>query len=130
MFLTCMAGFVQDSMGRFRGQALVPEVNRQASQRAQFGGKGLRLGGLRAQLAGEMERIADHDSSHAKPPRQARQRAQILAPVAAALQRQHRLRGQPQFVGDGYADAAIADIEAKIARLDGGFQRLCSRLSA
>jgi hypothetical protein len=41
-----------------------------------------------------------------------------------ALQRQHRLRRQPQFVGDGDADAAIADIEAEVAGMKGGFQLL------
>jgi hypothetical protein len=31
-----------------------------------------------------------------------------------ALQRQDRLSGQAQFVRDGYADAAVADVEAEI----------------
>ncbi len=40
------------------------------------------------------------------------------------LQRQHRLRRQAQLVRHGHADAAIADIEAEIAGMRGGFQLL------
>jgi hypothetical protein len=32
-------------------------------------------------------------------------------------QRKHRLRGQPQLIGDSHSNAAIADVEAKIARM-------------
>ena len=39
-----------------------------------------------------------------------------------ALQRQNRLRGKAQFVGDSYADAAIADVEAEIAKMRYSFQ--------
>lgn len=38
------------------------------------------------------------------------------------LQRQHRLGCQSQLVRDGHADAAIANIEAEIAGVRGGFQ--------
>jgi hypothetical protein len=40
----------------------------------------------------------------------------------APLQRQNRLRRQSQLVRHGHADAAIADVEAEITGMEGGFQ--------
>jgi hypothetical protein len=99
-------------------------MNGQASQRAQFGGKGLGLGGLRANVAGEMHGIAHHDARHSKPPAEPRQRAQILAAIMPPLQCQHRLRSQPQLVRHRHADAAVADIEAEVTGMENSFQLL------
>ena len=98
MLLAGVAGFVQNLMSFTRGQPLVPEVDGQAGQRSQFGGKGLCLDGLRAHIAGEMHGIANHDAHDAKPPAEPGKRAQVLALVVTPLQRQHRLGGQSQFV--------------------------------
>ena len=51
MLLAGMAGFVENLVGLASGQPLVPEVDRQAGQCAQFGGKGLGFGGLWADIA-------------------------------------------------------------------------------
>jgi hypothetical protein len=40
----------------------------------------------------------------------------------ASLQGKHRLCRQPQLVRDSHPDAAVADVEAEIARNGGGFQ--------
>ena len=115
MLLAGVSGFVKNLVGLAGGQPLVPEVNGQAGQRAQFGGKGLGFGGLRANVAGEMQGIAHHDARDTEAAAEASQRAEIVAAVVLALQRQNRLRGQAQFVRDSYADAAGADVEAEIA---------------
>jgi len=122
MFLAGVAGFVEDMVSLAGGQPLVPEVDGEAGQLAEFGGKGLSFGGLRACIAGEMHGIAYHNAYDAKAPAEARQGAQIVAAVVMPLQRQHRLRGQAQFVRDGNTDAAVADVEAKIAGMGGRFQ--------
>jgi hypothetical protein len=114
VLLAGVAGLIQNLVGLAGGQPLVPQVDRQASQVAQFRGEGLDFGGLRAQLPGEMHGIADHDARHAKPPRQPGQPAQIISPVVAPLQRHHRLRRQPQLIRHSYPDAAVADVEAEI----------------
>ena len=122
MLLPWPAGFVQDLVRFMRGKPLIPQVNGQAGQLAQLGRKGLRLLGLRAQLAGKVQRIAHHDPRHAEFARQPSQPAQVLAPVMVTLDRHHRLRGQAQLVTHGHADAAVADVEAKIAWTEKGLR--------
>jgi hypothetical protein len=68
--------------------------------------------------------VAHHDAHHFKPPAEPRQRVQVLALVMTPLQRQYRLRRQLQLVRHRHADAAVADIEAEIAGMRGGFQLL------
>lgn len=96
-------------------------MNRQPGQLAQLGGKGLRFGSARAYFAGEMQRVADNDPRHPKSAAKPRERAQVFSsvggPAAPPLKREHRLRRQAQLIGDGNADAAAADVQAKIARL-------------
>ena len=116
MSLPRIAGLVEHLMGLAGGQALVPQVNGQAGQRAQFGGEGPRLHGLRAYFAGEMQRIPDNNAGHTKPPGEPRNRAEIVALIAPPLESQHRLRRQAQFVGHGDADAPVAEVESEIAR--------------
>ena len=115
MLLAGVACFVENLVSFAGGQPLVPEVDGKAGQSAQFGGKGLGFGSLRADVAGEMHRIAHYDAHDAKAAAEAGQRAQVVAAVVLPLQRQNRLRGQAQLVRDGYADAAVADVEAEIA---------------
>jgi hypothetical protein len=124
MLLARVAGFIQDMMRFTRGQALVPHVNGKAGQLAQFGGQGLRLGRLRALFSGEMDGVADDDADDTKAAGKSRQGTQILAAIMAALQGQHRLRGQAQLVGDSHADAAVANVEGEVARMRCGFQLL------
>ena len=62
MLLASVAGFVKDLMGLARGQPLIPQVNRQSRQCAEFGGKSLGLGGLRAHIARQVHRVAHHDA--------------------------------------------------------------------
>jgi hypothetical protein len=64
-----------------------------------------------------MHRIAHHNAHHSKSPAKTRQRAQVLPAVVTPLQRQHRLRRQPQRIRHSHSDAAIADVETEIARM-------------
>jgi len=68
--------------------------------------------------------IAHYDANHAKPPRQAPQRAQVFAAIVAPFQREHRLRRQAQLVRDGHADAAVANVQTEIAKMRFSFQFL------
>ncbi len=115
MLLAGVAGLVENLVGLAGGQPLVPEVNGQAGQSAQFGGKGLCFVGLRANVAGKMHGVADHDAYDAKAAAEAGQRTEVVAAIVLALQRQNRLRRQAQLVRDGYTDAAVADVETEIA---------------
>lgn len=109
-------------MGLARGQPLIPQVNRQSRQCAEFGGKSLGLGGLRAHIARQVHRVAHHDARHRKPPRQPSQGAQVLPPVVTPLQGQHGLRRQAQLVRHSHPNAPVTDVEAEITRLRGRFQ--------
>jgi len=124
VLLPSVAGLVEDRVRLAGGQPLVPQVNGQAGQFAQFGGKGLCFGRTRAGLTGKMQRVAHHNSRHAESPAEPRQRAQIVPELAAPLEREHGLRREAQLVGDGNADAAAANIEAEIAGMRNSFQLL------
>jgi hypothetical protein len=122
VLLARVAGLVEDAVGLVGGEALVPEADRKAGEFRQIVSEGLRFGSAGALGAGEVERMADHDSGYAEPPRQARQGAQVIARIAFPLQGEDRLGGEAQFVGNGDADAPGADVEAEVARWLGGLQ--------
>jgi hypothetical protein len=94
MLLAGVAGFVEKLVGFAGGQPFVAEVDGQAGQSAQFGGKGLNLGGLGADVAGKMHWIADHDAHDAKATAETGQRTQVVAAIVLPLQRQNWLSGQ------------------------------------
>jgi len=123
MFLAGMAGLVEDMVGFLGSQALVAKVNGQAGKLAQLGGKGAGFGGLRAFFAGEVQRKADDQAGHAEAAGEPGQRAEVFAPISPSFQREDRLRGESQLVGDGYPDAAIADIKAEKPRVGALAQR-------
>jgi hypothetical protein len=75
-----------------------------------------------------MHRIAHHDAHDTKATAEPRQRAQVVALIIPPLQRQHRLRRQAQLVRHSHADAAVADVEAEIARMSDSFQLLAPSL--
>ena len=122
VLLAGVAGLIEDAVRLVGGQALVPEVDGQAGELAEFGGEVLGLLRLGAGLAGEMDWIADHQSHDGVAACQAGEGAQVFTAVAAAFQGEDRLGGKAELVADGHADAAIADVEAEVARMCGGFQ--------
>ncbi len=52
MFLTGVAGFIEDLVGLARGETLVPEVDGKAGEFAEFGGEPLHFLGARAHIPG------------------------------------------------------------------------------
>jgi hypothetical protein len=104
------------------GKALVPQVNGQAGERAQFSGEELDLFSLRALLAGEAQRIADDDSGDGVATAEACQGAEVVPPIAMTFQGQDGLRREAQLVGDSDTDAAVAYVEREITRMRSGFQ--------
>ena len=129
MLLARTACFVENLVRFAGGEALVPQMDGQAGELAECGGEGLGFGCLGARLAGKMDGIADDDGGHGEAAREARQGAQVFSGDggrgATALEREHRLRREAQLVGDGHADASVADVEAEIAGF--GFQLFCSQ---
>jgi hypothetical protein len=119
VLLTLVASLVEDLVGFAGGEALVPPVDGQTGERAELCGKGLRFGGLGAELAGEVNGVAHHDAGDAEAAGQTGQRTKVLSGNAGRwatpLQGQHRLGGKAQLVGDSDADAAVADVETEIA---------------
>lgn len=108
-------GGVQVAVGLRRGEPLVPQVNGERESVAQDFCEGLGLRGLGADVAGHVERIAKNDGRARVFAEQAAERLQVRFDVPAN-ERENRLGGEPQLIGDGNADAAISEIEAKKAR--------------
>jgi hypothetical protein len=113
MLLALVASLVQKAVRLAAGEPFVPEMNRQGRQFSKFVGKSLGSLCLRTLLSGKMQRVSNHDGGYAEAPRQAGQRTQVFARIAPPLQGENRLRGQAEFVGDGYADTLRADVEAE-----------------
>ena len=78
MLLAGMAGFIQNLVGIPRGQALVPQVDGEAGELAEFCGKCLGSSGLRAGFAGQVHRITHYDAGHGKPSSQPREGAEVV----------------------------------------------------
>jgi len=120
VLLACVAGLVENLVGFARGKALIPQVDGQAGKRAKLGGEGLRFGGLGAGLAGEVDGVADDDANNAESLGKPGQRAKIFSGDAgrgaSSLEGQDGLGGEAELVGDSDADAAVADVEAEIAK--------------
>ena len=117
MPLTFASGRVEELVGLVGGQALVAEMDGQTGELAKRAGKGAGFGGLRAFVAGKVQREANHQPGNAEAAGQTGQGAKIVAAVETALQRENGLGGEAKLVGHGDADAAIAHIEAEKARL-------------
>jgi hypothetical protein len=109
------AGFIEELMGFAGGEALVPGVDRQASERAEFGGELLHFLGARAGFAGEMEGVADDNGGDREAAGEAGYRAEIVASVAVDFEGEDGLGGEAEFVGDGHANALGADVETEVA---------------
>jgi len=105
-----VAGIVKLAMGLSGGQALIPQVDGDAG----FGGEGLgellRLGGLGAEIAGHVERIAHDDMGAGVLAQQAGEGFEVGA-TSGAVEGEEGLRGVTQLVGYGHANAPVADVE-------------------
>jgi len=109
------AGSVKVAVGFGRGQALVPEMDGQGKGVTQGVCEGLGPGGLGADVARQIKRMAEDNAGAGVFAEEAAQRFQVGLWVFAD-QGQDRLGGQAELVGDGDTDAATSEIEAQQAR--------------
>ncbi len=105
-----MAGVVEVAVGLGGGEALVPEMDGDGELGAEVFGEGLGLGGLRTLVAGHVERVADDGLGDVVLAEDAGDGLEVRA-AAGAMQREERLRGEAEGVGERDADAAVADVE-------------------
>jgi hypothetical protein len=110
-----VAGLVEDVVSLAGGQALVPQMNGQAGEGSELGGKGLSFSSARAFVAGQVQRVADDDAGDRESAGEARDGSENVARSAAGFERHDGLGGEAEFVGDSDADAFGADVEGEIA---------------
>ncbi len=123
---------VEESVGLGGGEALVEEVKAEVGVLlTEMGGEGLGLGGLRAGITGEMERKADDDVGDEVFADDASDRLQVEV-QGFAMEGKERLGGDAEGVGEGEADAAVADVEGEDALIwgSGGVHRMSVRIEA
>ena len=111
-----MAEGVEVAVGFGGGKALIPEMDGEAELFAERGGKGLSAGGLRALVAGHVEWVADDGFGDRRVLAQDAGDGFQVVLQAPAVQREERLGGVAERVGQGQADAALANIKAENAR--------------
>ncbi len=99
-----------------RGEAFVPEMDGEGESFAQRVREGLGFQSLWADVAGHVQRMAEHDGRAGVPAQQASDGFQVLLRVFAN-QSEDRLCGEAQFVGHCDANTAAAEIEAQQAGL-------------
>jgi hypothetical protein len=116
------ASLIQNVVRFAGGEALVPQVDGQAREFGETGGKGLGFGGLGTGRAGQMKRVADHNSGDVEAAGEAGERTHVFTGIAAPLKGEHGLRSEPQLVGERDTNAAIADVETEEAGLGSGLQ--------
>ncbi len=121
-----VAGLIEDLVRLMGGEALVAEVDGQAGEFGELGGEGAGFGGLGAFVAGKMQGKADDEGGCGEAAGEAGERTEVFAAVAAALEGEHGLGGKAELVGDGHADAAVADVEGQETGLGGLVQAVPS----
>ena len=114
-----MAGFVEDLVGFAAGEPLVPQVDGEAGEFAEFGGELLRFESPGARLAGEVQRVADDDAGDGEAAGETREGAQVVAAIAVDFEGENGPGGEAKFIGDGDANAFGANVEGEIAGCGG-----------
>ena len=118
-----MAGEIEECVGVVGGEALVEEMVEEGGVSfAESCGEGLGFGGLGAGCAVGVEGVADEEDFYFVLADEAGDGFEIGA-EGGAMQGEERLRGETEGVGDGEADAAVADVECEGA--GGGHTREC-----
>ena len=111
---------IQMAMRLRRREALIPEVHGQRKLCTDRVCEGLCAGGLRALIAGHIERIADDNLRNTVTAQYAADGFQIV-PQLTPVERHQRLRGQPELIRKGKADTAVANVKGK----DAGDRHCC-----
>jgi len=92
-----VAGIVKLAMGLGGGEPLIPEVDGDAGFCGESSSELLRLGGLGAEIAGHVERIADDNLGAGVLAQQAAEGFHVCA-TGGAVQGEKRLRGVAELV--------------------------------
>jgi hypothetical protein len=87
VFVPGLPCFIEHLMSLMRRQPFIPQVNLQSCKLSEFRRKRMNLLGLRANIACHSDRVTHHNSNYAKAPAKPRNRAEVLAPAAASLER-------------------------------------------
>ncbi len=104
---------VKVAVGLGGGEALVPEVDGEAELGAEGFGEGLGAGGLGALIAGHVEGVADDGLGDGGVLAEDAGDGLEVVLEAGAVEGEEGLSGVAEFVGEGEADAAVADVEAE-----------------
>jgi len=107
-------GFAEEAVGLDRGEALVPEMDGELELGAEVVGKFFDPDGLSRIGSGEAEGKADDDFGDIVIPDHLCELLEVST-LVAALEGVNALGGDAEQVGDGHADAAVADIESEEA---------------
>jgi hypothetical protein len=108
------SGSMQVPMGFCGGEALVPEMDGKRKGFAERFREGLGFGGLRAQVAGHVEWIAEDDGFAAELAEEAAEGFEVLLRIFVD-KGENGLCGEAELIGDGDTDAATAEIESEVA---------------
>jgi hypothetical protein len=117
----------EEGVGVVGGEALVEEVEGEGGVGEvglEGGGEGLRFFGLGAEGAVGVERVADDDDLDVVLADEAGDGFEVRAEVGfggGAVEGEQGLSDDAEGVGDGDADAAIADVQCESARVGHGF---------
>lgn len=107
---------VEEAVSLERGEALVEEMERECGMLRMKGlGEGRGFGGLRAGGAVGVERVSDDECGDVVLADETSDRFEVSA-QGCAMDGEEGLRGEAERIGDGEADAAIADVEREDAR--------------
>jgi hypothetical protein len=119
-----VAGEVEEGVGVVGGEALVEEVVGEGGVGFAEGlGEGLSFGGLGAGCAVGVEGIADEEDFDVVLADEAADGFEVGSYVwfgAGAVEGEEGLSGEAEGVGDGEADAAVADVERESAGMGHG----------
>ena len=106
------AGCVEIAVGLGGGEAFVPHVDGEAEMFAELGGEGFGFGGLRTAISRRVEGEANDDFCEGAEAEEAVEVAEVVA-AAGAGEGGDGLGDGAEFVRNGDADAAVADVEAE-----------------
>ena len=113
-FLHREVSLAQQPVGLGRGEAFVPEMNRDAKVLAQFLSEDLHFVGLIPLRAAHAQRQPYHNLLHVILTDYALKMSEVM-PLVLALERLQPLRGYPEWVRNRDSDAAGAYVEAQDA---------------
>ena len=112
-------GAAEDTVGLHGGEALVPELDREAGVAAEGSAPAADVDGLSALIAAEVAGEAEQPEADVVLAGEGGQGVQVSVAVLA-LQGGQTLGGEAQGIAEGEPNAALADVEGEDAARGGG----------